>query len=299
MWSSIQEQILLFLDGKDFGEMNFFESVLKLIHDYLPTYLSGAGRTLLIALVGTIIGCIIGLAIGILQTIPRTKKDPLLKRGLLSFVRGILTVYVEFFRGTPMMIQAVFIYFGVAYLYGVRMDIMLAAFIIVSINTGAYMAETVRGGILSIDPGQTEGAKAIGMTHVQTMVHIILPQTLRNIMPQIGNNFIINIKDTCVLSAIGVSELFFAHRGVAGATYAYFQSATITIIIYLTMTIFFSRLLRWVEKKMDGVDSYDLATADTLAHTTGMYSYPKKGSHFDERNLERPNVQPKDKKRGQ
>lgn len=105
MWSSIQEQILLFLDGKDFGEMNFFESVLKLIHDYLPTYLSGAGRTLLIALVGTIIGCIIGLAIGILQTIPRTKKDPLLKRGLLSFVRGILTVYVEFFRGTPMMIR--------------------------------------------------------------------------------------------------------------------------------------------------------------------------------------------------
>lgn len=98
------------------------------------------------------------------------------------------------------------------------------------------MAETVRGGILSIDPGQTEGAKAIGMTHFQTMVNVILPQALRNIMPQIGNNLIINIKDTCVLSVIGIVELFYTTKGIAGALYTYFEAFAITMVIYFILT---------------------------------------------------------------
>ena len=166
------------------------------------------------------------------------------------------------------------------------MGTMCAACFLVSLNTGAYMAATVLGGILSVDPGQTEGAKAIGMTHVQTMMSVILPQTLRNIMPQIGNNLIINIKDTCVLSVISVVELFFVHKGVAGALYTYFESATITMVIYLTMTLVCAKLLRWWEKKMDGSDNYDLATTDTLAHTTGMYNYPGEGSPYDEKSKE-------------
>ena len=105
------------------------------------------------------------------------------------------------------MAQAMFIYFGLLPLLGIDMSMWGAAYFILSINTGAYMAETVRGGILSIDLGQTEGAKSIGMTHVQTMIYVILPQALRNIMPQIGNNLISNIKDSCVLSVIGVTEL--------------------------------------------------------------------------------------------
>ncbi|MCL1848906.1 MAG: ABC transporter permease subunit, partial [Clostridiales bacterium] len=119
-----------------------------------------------------------------------------------------------------------------------------------------------------------EGAKAIGMTHYQTMTSVILPQALRNIMPQIGNNLIINIKDTCVLSGIGVVELMFASRMSAGANYRYFETYTITMVMYLAMTLFFSRVLRFVEKKMEGDRTYDLATHDTLAHTSGMYSYP-------------------------
>ena len=186
---------------------------------------------------------------------------------------------MEIFRGTPMMVQAMFIYYGLAQLFNIHLGTMEAALFIVSINTGAYMAETVRGGILSIDPGQTEGAKAIGMTHVQTMNAVILPQALRNIMPQIGNNLIINIKDTCVLSVIGTVELFFATKSVAGAMYTYFEAFTITMAIYFVLTFSCSRLLRLWESKMDGPDSYelyDLATTDTLAHTTGLYSYPKK-----------------------
>ena len=172
-----------------------------------------------------------------------------------------------------MMAQAMFIFFGSSYLFNINMSMWFAAILIVSINTGAYMAETVRGGILSVDPGQTEGAKAIGMTHVQTMTNVILPQALRNIMPQIGNNLIINIKDTCVLSIIGTVVLFYTTKGVAGALYTYFEAFTIAMIIYFIMTFTCSRLLRLLEKKMDGPDNYDLATADTLTHTSGMYSY--------------------------
>ena len=98
------------------------------------------------------------------------------------------------------------------------------------------MAESVRGGILSVDPGQTEGAKAIGMSHVQTMVNVILPQALRNIMPQIGNNFIINVKDTSVMFIISFTDFFAVHRGVVGATYLYFPSAALEMLGYLCMT---------------------------------------------------------------
>ena len=175
-----------------------------------------------------------------------------------------------------MMAQAMFIYFGSSAVFGINMSMWFAAFFIVSINTGAYMAETVRGGILSIDEGQTEGAKAIGMTHFQTMLYVILPQALRNIMPQIGNNLIINIKDTCVLSVIGIVELFYATKSVAGALYTYFESFAIAMVIYFVLTFTCSRVLRHWEKKMDGSDNYDLATSDTLAHTSGMYSYSKK-----------------------
>jgi len=257
---------------------NFWGWVVYLLQQYGPSFLRGAGTTMLIAVISTAVGCLIGFGVGIVQTTPADKAHPV-KYILMKLVRFLLDAYVEIFRGTPMMVQAMFIYYGLAQLFNIHLGTMEAALFIVSINTGAYMAETVRGGILSIDPGQTEGAKAIGMTHVQTMNAVILPQALRNIMPQIGNNLIINIKDTCVLSVIGTVELFFATKSVAGAMYTYFEAFTITMAIYFVLTFSCSRLLRLWESKMDGPDSYelyDLATTDTLAHTTGLYSYPKK-----------------------
>lgn len=257
---------------------NFWGWVVYLLQQYGPSFLRGAGTTMLIAVISTAVGCLIGFGVGIVQTTPADKAHPV-KYILMKLVRFLLDAYVEIFRGTPMMVQAMFIYYGLAQLFNIHLGTMEAALFIVSINTGAYMAETVRSGILSIDPGQTEGAKAIGMTHVQTMNAVILPQALRNIMPQIGNNLIINIKDTCVLSVIGTVELFFATKSVAGAMYTYFEAFTITMAIYFVLTFSCSRLLRLCESKMDGPDSYelyDLATTDTLAHTTGLYSYPKK-----------------------
>ena len=254
----------------------FGAKILYILQNYGMTFLRGAGVTMVIAVVSTFVGLIIGFLVGIVQTIPTDRQKNPLKWGLLGFVRIILNVYVEVFRGTPMMVQAMFIYYGASMLFHLNMDMWTAAFFIVSINTGAYMAETVRGGILSIDPGQTEGAKAIGMTHFQTMVHVVLPQALRNIMPQIGNNLIINIKDTCVLTVIGTVELFYASKSVAGAYYWYFESFTIAMVVYFILTFVCSRLLRLMESRMDGPDSYDLATSDTLAHTSGMTRFTER-----------------------
>lgn len=182
---------------------------------YAPLYLSGVVNTLLLAVAATVLGCLIGLACGLLNTIPIHPQDRLPRRVLLRLLRAVIRIYVEVFRGTPMVLQAVFLYYGLPYFTNNAMrfdNVWAAALLVVSINTGAYMAESVRGGILSVDPGQTEGAKAIGMSHVQTMVNVILPQALRNIMPQIGNNFIINVKDTSVMFIIGFTEFFAAHR---------------------------------------------------------------------------------------
>ena len=263
--------------------------IAKLWARYGTSYLSGIRNTLVLALVATLIGCVIGFICGILQTIPHPKTDHPVKRFFLALIRGIIRVYVEVFRGTPMVLQAVFVYYGLPYFSGNTLQfqsVWLAAILVVSVNTGAYMAETVRGGILSIDPGQTEGAKAIGMNHWQTMLYVILPQALRNILPQIGNNFIINVKDTSVMFIIGFTEFFASHRYIVGINNKYFPSAVIEMAGYLAMTLIASGVLRLVEKLMDGSDSYELVQEDPLTMTAGTYSHPKRGSNFDERSKE-------------
>ena len=254
---------------------------------YGSVYLSGVKNTLILAIVATLIGCIIGFICGILQTIPYGPGDSIVKRVVLKLIRIIVRIYVEVFRGTPMILQAVFIYYGVPYFFGyIFNSIWSVSIIVVSINTGAYMAESVRGGIMSIDPGQTEGAKAIGMNHLQTMLYVILPQTLRNIMPQIGNNYIINVKDTSVMFIIGFSEFFSIHKMVSGAVFKYFPSAVIEMVGYLTLTLIASFLLRWFERRLAGSDSYELVNTDQLATTAGTYNYPVKGTPFDEHSKE-------------
>ena len=121
------------------------------------------------------------------------------------------------------------------------------------------MAEIVRGGILSIDPGQFEAARAIGMNHVQTMVNVVLPQVVRNILPATGNEFVINIKDTSVLNVISVSELFFTANSIAGANFRFFETFIIASLIYLVMTFTVTRILRYMERKIEGPDNYNLA----------------------------------------
>lgn len=269
----------------------FLPRIVFIIQNYSNSFLSGVGNTMLIALVSTFIGCIIGLAVGIVQTIPTDKDENRAAYIFMKLIRFILNAYIEIFRGTPMMVQAMFIYYGSSMVFGLDLSMYQAAFLIVSINTGAYMAETVRGGILSIDPGQTEGAMAIGMTHYQIMTSVILPQAIRNIMPQIGNNLIINIKDTSVLSVIGVMELFYTTKGIAGAYYTYFEAFTVTMVIYFIMTFICSRILRALERRMDGPEDYKLVLNDALTLGEGNYRIPD-----EERNT---NIDLAEKKRQQ
>ena len=258
------------------------QDIAKLWSVYDKFYLEGIANTLILALVATLFGCIIGLVCGVLNTIPYAPNDNIVKKILLKLVRAIVRIYVEVFRGTPMVLQAVFIYYGLPYFtynqvaFAGNEGIWLASIIVVSINTGAYMAESVRGGIISIDPGQTEGAKAIGMTHVQTMIHVIMPQALRNIMPQIGNNYIINVKDTSVMFIIGFMDFFAKHKFLVGLNGLYFPSAVIEMAGYLTLTLSASFLLRLIEKLMDGKSSYKLASQDALAMSAGTYSHPER-----------------------
>lgn len=231
-----------------------FEWVVKIILENGPMFLRGAGVTLLIALIGTIFGALIGLLAGMIRTIPMSERG--VKRAFLKLINVILSIYIEFFRGTPMIVQAMVIYYGSALAFGYDMDPIAAAVFIVAINTGAYMAEIVRGGIVSVDKGQFEAAHAIGMNHIQTMFNVVLPQVIRNILPATGNQFVINIKDTSVLNVISVTELYFQTKTVAGNNFRYFESFLVACIIYLIMTYTVTRILRYIERKLDGPDNY-------------------------------------------
>ena len=235
--------------------MNFFVQVWEIVVKYHSFLLKGMGMTLLISLVGTVIGLIIGLLTGIIRTTPFSKNAFL--RGLHKTVNGIISVYIEIFRGTPMMVQAMVIYWGYAFLNGGNtLPLIPAGIFIVSINTGAYMAEIVRGGIISIDKGQFEGAYSVGMTHVQVMTNVIIPQVMRNILPSVSNEFVINIKDTSVLNVIGVAELYYIAGTIKAMNFQTFQTYTVVCVLYFIMTFTVTRILRVIEKKLNGSDSY-------------------------------------------
>ena len=243
---------------------DFFANCATVLQKYGFSYLRGAGTTLLLALVGTFFGCLIGFAVGALQTIPVDKqRDPVWKRVLLKILHIFLRCYVELFRGTPMIVQAVFIYYGLLQVFGIKMGMWQAGFFIVSINTGAYMAEIVRGGIISIDRGQFEGAMSIGMTHAQTMFKVIIPQVMRNILPSVSNEFVINIKDTSVLNVIGVTELYYFAGIIKRQNFQTFQTYLVVCILYFILTFTVTRLLRWVERKLDGNENYTIFGSQT------------------------------------
>lgn len=235
--------------------LKFFSDVADIFVKYYPYLLRGVGFTLLISLIGTVVGLIIGLLTGVVRTAPLSK-NPVI-RCLHKILNGFIAVYVEIFRGTPMMVQAMVIYWGYAFATGGdTLPLIPAGIFIVSINTGAYMAEIVRGGIISIDKGQTEGAISIGMSHAQTMLHVIIPQVMRNILPSVSNEFVINIKDTSVLNVIGVTELYYFAGIIKRQNFQTFQTYLVVCVLYFILTFSITRILRWVEKKLSGPDNY-------------------------------------------
>ena len=209
----------------------------------------GIQNTLLFAIVGTVVGLILGLITGALRAIPEDPMDSLPVKILKKLARWIVGFYVWFFRGTPMMVQALFFFYLLRPILG--WTGFSAGLIIISVNTGAYMAEIIRGGIQSIDAGQSEAAKSLGMTTFQTMVSIIFPQAIKNTFPTIGNQLIVNIKDSCMLNAIQVTERYFQSSSVAGSNMKFAEVYFLEMVMYLALTTIATLILNAVERKIN------------------------------------------------
>lgn len=231
--------------------MQFIKSVLQLFVKYQELFLSGIQYTLTLAIVGTICGLAIGLVIGGLKAISKQHEtnESLMIRIFKKVVDMLTYIYITVVRGTPMMVQGMLLWYG--YFQKAGWGALTAGCLIVSVNTGAYMAEIIRSGIMGIDKGQSEGARSIGMSSWQTMRLIVLPQALKNSIPSIVNELIVNIKDSCVLSVMMIPELFFQAKSIAGSTYKQTETYTLLLILYLIMTSLAALLMGFVEKKVN------------------------------------------------
>lgn len=245
-------------------ERSFWGWVIFLAVEYKDYFISGTITTLVLSSAGTIGGFLVGFLMGLIDSIELSSVKGKFQKGICLILMGISKVYVTVFRGTPMIVQAMVIFYGSSQVFGINLPTYGAAILVVTLNTGAYMAETVRGGILSIEQGQIEGAKALGMTHVTTMMYVILPQVLKNITAQMGNTFVANIKDTSVLNVISVTELFFTTKTAASTYYRYFEAYMITAIIYLVLTLAVNKILKLLEKLEAGKENYTLVNEDEL-----------------------------------
>lgn len=222
----------------------------KTVTNSWPMYWYGIKITILLAIVGTLFGLLIGLIVGALRGMPSDPLDTPAQRFWKKLGRGITWFYIWVFRGTPMMVQAVFFYYLLRSV--LHWTPLTAGMIIISVNTGAYMSEIIRSGIQSVDKGQVEAAKSLGMTNLQTMLLVVFPQAIKNTLPSIGNQLIVNIKDSCMLNAIGVTELYFQATSIAGSTMRYIEVYFVTALIYLTLTTLATLLLDFIERRING-----------------------------------------------
>lgn len=230
-------------------DASFFQTVWKIITTYWPSLLLGVRTTLIVAIFGTAVGFLIGLLIGGFRAVRLDYTASKISRFFKKLFDVITSIYIGIFRGTPMMVQAVFIYY--ALLSVIHWDKMTAALFVISVNTGAYMSEIIRSGIQSVDPGQTEAARSLGMSNSQSMMNVVLPQAIRNAFPAIGNELIVNIKDSSVLMIISITELMFQAKSIAGTNYKFTETYFVEACIYLILTTIASLILNAVERHMN------------------------------------------------
>ncbi len=241
----------------------FFPGVWYLLTTKWGIFLSGVLTTLVISITGTLFGFGLGLLLATARLVPKSKDQPRFVRFLSRLGDGLARVYIQVFRGTPMIVQATVIYYGVLALFG-YWSAFVAGIVVVSLNTAAYMAEIIRGGVQAIDKGQTEAALAVGMSYTQLMRHIVLPQAIRHAIPAFGNELIVNIKDTAVLSVIAVSDLFYSSKFIITNNFRPFEVYFIISLIYLGLTLSSSALLRRIEKHLHMTSRVGAPTSQTV-----------------------------------
>lgn len=231
-----------------------------IIDERLIRIIQGIGTTLFLALVGTIIGLCLALIVSSLRVQTPNNGDKKSIRIFKKIGNTFARTYITIFRGTPMMVQAMIVFYGSA-MIGNVISPLIAGLITVSLNTTAYLAEVLRGGIQSVDKGQVEAARSLGFNQFQTFIYIILPQAIKKTFPSIGNEFIVNIKDTAVLTIIGVVDLFYEANN-AGKTSAYYVEAMLIAgAIYLILTFATAKVLNLIEKKV-GAESKPLPSSN-------------------------------------
>jgi amino ABC transporter, permease protein, 3-TM region, his/glu/gln/arg/opine family len=228
--------------------IGMFEKSWNIFQQYYPLFWYGIKITLLLAILGTVFGLVLGLFLGGIRAIKIEERDKAIVKVIKKILHAIVAVYVWFFRGTPMMVQAMFFYYSLRSVIG--WTPLVAGIIIISVNTGAYMAEIIRSGIQSIDKGQIEGARSLGMTSTQTMMSIVLPQAIRNSLPSIGNELIVNIKDSSMLNVISVTDLYFQTSSVAGSTYATMETFLVACVLYLLLTTLATWIINFAESRL-------------------------------------------------
>lgn len=225
------------------------ENLLEIIEAYWPSLLLGIRITLIVAITGTVCGIIIGLIVGGLKAVRLDYTASPLSRFIKKAYDILANVYITFFRGTPMMVQAIFFYY--LFLDVFNWDTLTAGMTVISVNTGAYMAEIIRSGIQAVDAGQTEAARSLGMSNVQTMMSVVLPQAVRNAFPAIGNELIVNIKDSSVLMIISITDLMFQAKSIAGTTYHFTETYFLVAMVYLFLNLIATIILNLIEKRLN------------------------------------------------
>ena len=214
---------------------------------YRSEILTGRSNTVKIAVMGLIIGIIIGTLIAIVRVSPKYKVLPRVLNGFCSF-------YVGFFRGTPMVVQLLLSYYVFLPLLGINLPSVTVAIIVFGMNSGAYISEIMRSGIQSVDPGQMEGGRAIGLSFATTMIKIVIPQAVKNILPTLGNEFIALIKETSIVSFVGALDLYVAFRKIGTNTYEFMVPYIVMALIYIALVLVISGLIKLMERSLSKSD---------------------------------------------
>ncbi len=237
--------------------MSFWDKIAYLFQNYSVTFLNGIASTLILAIVGTFLGLFLGIFIALGRNIQYKETDMLITKVLKRICKIFVSCYVNFFRGTPMMVQAMIFFFAVpvwtnmpsAWIFN---GYMYCGLIVITINTAAYMAEIIRSGLNGVDIGQVEASRSLGMPYFKTMFMVIMPQAIKNSIPTILNEYIVNVKDSSVLNVIGLTELYASVSIATNKNYFKVEGYVIIAIIYLILTLLATFIVKLISKKLDG-----------------------------------------------
>jgi putative lysine transport system permease protein len=259
--------------------MDLIGQINYLLTNSWKYFLQGLLATMLLAIIGTAVGLFLGIFLALLRNIKIQKSDKATIKILKAIGIGFATIHIEIWRGIPMMVQAMIVFFGFAALGAPWSNIGFGTFFngymqcglfVISVNTSAYMAEIVRAGINSLDPGQAEAARSLGMSYSQTTWSVVVPQAIKNSLPTIGNEFIVNIKDSAVLNVIGLTELYACVSAATNKNYFQIAGYIIVAVIYLILTLLTSLLIRKLSKKRKNGPTIsgkpNLSDPDALKH---------------------------------